>query len=271
MMTIAKWMEMQRHQLGLTQAELGELVGCSQQRIQNYEKDKRCPDLELLMELAKVFQSELRIGIQGIEAQSLTKTVRFTNQTLGEVLTADGVDDVLVETTQQLLEAKIKPLLQGIHSPTIGFRFGGHRLTMSEWQTLKESPLELALLGRELETLAEAVINDYEGSDEDCDPHELGGLGDFACEVSFQTVDLEASVTVSLHSEATTHRSWNWYLFSEVESVVDEAVFSAPVGNYSGAEILRVLVDIMEELLSLPALETVIREHCQTELIHLMN
>lgn len=267
MMTIANWIKTERHKLNLSQEELGTLVGCSQQRIQNYELDKRCPDLELLAELAMVFQSELRVGIHGIQVVSSNETVEFVVHTLGRLLTGDGYDDTLVEATQKLLEERIKPLLQGIHSPAIGFRLGGHFLTMEEWRALKTSPLERSLLGRELECFAHEVIRAYERSGEDCLPHELGGLGDFSCEAIFQSMSLEASVTVSLYSEATNERTWNWYLFSEVDGQADEVVFSAPYESLSGAEILDVLLEQTEEVLQLPMLQDMVRSHCQRQLL----
>ena len=267
MKTIANWLVTQREKLGLTQNELGELVGCSQQRLQNYEKDKRCPDLDLLTEFAKIFQSELRIGINGIQAISSDETVVFATQTLGELLTSNGYDASLIEATQQVLESKIKPLLQGIHSPEIGFQLGGHRLAINELRALKDSPFELSLLGRDLDRLAEEIIRTYESTQEDCYPHELGGLGDFGCEVIFQTTNLEASLTVSLLSEATSQRSWKWYLFSEVDGVVDDVVFSAPYESLSGSDVVLTLLEKMEDVLSLPTLHDFVREHCQTQLL----
>ena len=98
-------------------------------------------------------------------------------------------------------------------------------------------------------------------------PHELGGLGDFGCEVIFQTTNLEASLTVSLLSEATSKRSWKWYLFSEVDGVVDDVVFSAPYESLSGSDMVLILLEKMEDVLSLPTLQDFVREHCKTQLL----
>lgn len=48
-----------RKELGLTQMELGRMIGCAGNTITNYEKGQREPNLETLIKLARVLNCTL--------------------------------------------------------------------------------------------------------------------------------------------------------------------------------------------------------------------
>ena len=269
MSVISNWIKTNRERLGYNQEDLATLLCCSQQCIQNYEKDKRRPDLELLSQMAALFGSELKIGIDGIQILSPSNSVWLESTSLGSLLTVDSFDNALIETAHTVLKERIEPYLQGIYSDQVSLMFGNHRLTLENLKQLTQRPKELDRLGSELEGLVEQYFATHEKDLAEVLPHELGGLGNYCCNLMFGDVGLDASVNISLYSEEVEDGQfdWYWYLYSEIEGCVDYLSYCSPLSSLTGTEVLLCFVDLIEEFLNLDDIKGLIRDYCQEQLI----
>ena len=73
-MSIGKNIAHLRKERGLTQAQLGELLGVSNQAISKWESDVNLPDVMLLPQIAKVFGVAIDRLFEEVETEEKTET-----------------------------------------------------------------------------------------------------------------------------------------------------------------------------------------------------
>ena len=269
MISIGKWIETNRERLGLTQSELGGLIGCSQQRLQNYEKDRRCPDLDLLGEFARFFDSELKIGRSGIEILSKTDDSVVVSEPL-QIFNPIVQDDALLELAQTKFKQAIEPYLAGIHSDLVGFQLGDKRYALSEFQKFVACEPYLSTLGYELDLAAQSIMNELSEVEEAIVPFELGGLGDFSCNLMFVKEGLDASMNLSLYRPEKTSEEempdWEWFIYSELDGEIETLSKILPVSKACGADVIKIFVEMLSHFLQLEDVQGYVREYCKEKL-----
>ena len=102
-----------RKDKGMTQKELGDLLGKTQRTIQAYEKDEVIPPLSVINKLSDIFDIDYADLIEGKERKGLKVTVKLTE--------TDIVENIIRMLKQVALDKRIRDEYLADLSEQIGF------------------------------------------------------------------------------------------------------------------------------------------------------
>lgn len=107
-MSFAKRLKLLRKENNLTQNDLGEIMGISEQAISHYEKAKRSPDTDMIIKIASHFNISIDYFLgtanERCTADEITKknkTKKITLQELFEIFTVYLDGEKLTQTDQE--------------------------------------------------------------------------------------------------------------------------------------------------------------------------
>ena len=95
-----------RKDKGMTQKELGDLLGKTQRTIQAYEKDEVIPPLSVINKLSDIFDIDYADLIGGKERKGLKVTVKLTE--------TDIVENIIRMLKQVALDKRIDKSIRGV-------------------------------------------------------------------------------------------------------------------------------------------------------------
>lgn len=259
---LGQWIKINREELGLSQQQLGELVGCSQQGIAHYEKENRTPSFEVMSDLVRLFDSEIRVTADGVQSMASDLKVSQQIEQLKELLldistqtpslmSADESQKALKQSVEKSIQKRLKDLWAETLESISRYCFKGQNCSLKTLKTILKDEEQCQWIQFDLEQQAAAQIEQFKEPEDCFDPHEKGSLKGYALEILFNKESVQASVNLSLYSPEKTKaesREWFWYLYTEIEGEVDQISACLPLEDYSGAEAFQALVEMCEKI-----------------------
>ncbi len=261
---LGQWIKINREELGLSQQQLGELVGCSQQGIAHYEKESRTPSFEVMSDLVRLFDSEIKVTAEGIQSMpsglKVNQQIEQLKELLWDILNhnrsltpADERQQALRQTVEQSIQKRLKDLWAETLEPMSRYRLKGQNCSLKDLKAILKDGDQCQWIQFDLEQQAAAQIERFKELEDCFDPHEQGGFKGYALEILFNEEAVQASVSLSLYSPEKMiqeSREWFWSIFTEIEGVVDQIHICLPMNEYSGAEAFQTLVQVCEEIVN---------------------
>ena len=204
--------------------------------------------------MVSLFNSEVHITPDGVEtiAQKTNRSPMF--------MPISG-DDYL--RTTKLIDKRLEQLVDDYPSDDIYFIFKGRKCSLEVLRVILEDGELCEAISEELEFRTFKTIMEFQDSEAMVDPHQNVTYGDYQMEIVSDIGDCQSSLNLSLFSsdkESNQRREWCWYLYSEIDGVVDHLQRVMPVEEYSAQDVLIGLVEMAELLVTLPEFKAMLNE-----------
>lgn len=262
---LGQWIKTNREVLNLSQEQLGELVGCSQQGIMNYEKNLRQPSMEMITELARVFDSEIRVSGKGISSTSSAKMLASRLEKIrgyfSEISKYDtknqpsccSVEEL--EKNEKLIVKRLEQLIALNPSSEFYFNLKGQKCSLEVLREILKDDELCEAIGFDLEQQALKQMIQFDHPTDLFDPVADSVLSGYEMEIYSKDEDCQSSLNLSLYSpekEVDESRQWYWCFYSEIDGVLDHLQSMIPLEVCSGKELIETLIEMAETMVNLP-------------------
>lgn len=264
-LVLGQWIKTNREVLNLSQEQLGELVGCSQQGIMNYEKNLRQPSMEIITDLARVFDSEIRVSGKGISSTSSAKMLASRLEKIrgyfSEISKYDtknqpsccSVEEL--EKNEKLMKKRLEQLIALNPSSEFYFNFKGQNCSLEVLREILKDDELCEAIALDLEQQALKQMNQFNHPTDLFDPVTDSTLDGYQMEISSEDYECQSSLNLSLYSpekEVDESRQWYWCFYSEIDGVLDHLQSLIPLEACSEKELIETLIEMAQTMVSLP-------------------
>lgn len=264
-LVLGQWIKTNREVLNLSQEQLGELVGCSQQGIMNYEKNLRQPSMEMITELARVFDSEIRVSGKGISSTSSAKMLASRLEKIrgyfSEISKYDtknqpsccSVEEL--EKNEKLIVKRLEQLIALNPSSEFYFNLKGQKCSLEVLREILKDDELCEAIGFDLEQQALKQMIQFDHPTDLFDPVADSVLSGYEMEIYSKDEDCQSSLNLSLYSpekEVDESRQWYWCFYSEIDGVLDHLQSMIPLEACKGQELIQQLIEMAETMMNLP-------------------
>ncbi len=241
---ITNWIKTNRQALNLSQQAVATQLGISQSRFQQYESGKHQPSLEMLIDLAKLFNTSLTIGPNGVKfptnASKLQLDVQKIREEFFEIgkhfITSDS--EPLTVSKEQVVDS-LKKYERVNAKMGHWFDFMGVAFHLDDFYDLLACTEDLEQLGHWIER----TVKTYTANE--LDPFEVGCVADLYVECYYFNEAMEQSFQISL-SKSSTNEATDYVVYKENDGIIEPYHCIGSIDRMSGVEVFKQFVQFIE-------------------------